>query len=147
MKRSLMRRFAGDRSATAAIQMAMILPVMVAGCLGMADLWSLFSSNINMRAGVNTAANLVMQGETNTATLQTAALAGWSNAPSGAAVTVDSNCSCSGIAVACTTLCAGNKAPSILYTIKASGNWKPPFSVNWLPVNSTIVSRQVIRVR
>lgn len=127
--------------------MALLLPVMVTGCLGMADLWSLFSSNIDMRAGVNTAANLVMQGETDAATLRTAALAGWSNAPADATVTVANDCSCSGLAVACTTLCAGNKAPSILYTIKASGNWSPPFSVSWLPVSSTFTSEQVIRVR
>lgn len=147
MTRNLIRRFAGDRTATAAIQMAMILPVMVTGCLGMADLWSLFSSNIDMRAGVNTAANLVMQSETDTAILQSAALTGWSNAPADAAVTVEKDCSCSGLAVACTMLCAGNKAPEISYTIKASGTWKAPFAVDALPVQHTMTNEQVIRVR
>jgi Flp pilus assembly protein TadG len=143
----LLRRFVGDVTATAAIQMAILLPVMIAGFLSMTDMWSLLSTNIDMRAGVNAAANLAMQGEADTTMLQAAALDGWSNPPSDAAVAVDRSCSCSGMAVACTTLCSGQKAPQILVTIKATGTWNAPFSVSALPIQEVVANQQVIRVR
>ena len=46
-----------------------------------ADGWSYVTSYLNMRAGVKTAANLVMAGASNDAGTQAVALSSWNNKP------------------------------------------------------------------
>lgn len=143
----MLRRLLHDTRGTAAIQMAILIPVLVFGGFGMVDTWSLISNAINMRAGVNAAVKLAMQGETDDTALQSVALAGWAGRPSDAAVNVGQSCQCSGLVVACTSLCYGSKAPDILISIKASGTWKAPFQVQGIAIQRDMVNEQVLRVR
>lgn len=143
----LLRGFGRSQSGSAAIQMAFLMPVLVLGTFGMVDTWSYVSSVINMRAGVNSSAKLVMQGETNVQTLRATALNGWTKPPSDAAATVTSTCSCSGLTVACTSLCSGSKPPSIMISIQASGTWNAPFKAGGLAGPRSMATEQVIRVR
>lgn len=140
-------RFGSDRRGTAAIQMALLMPVLVIACFGMIDTWSYLSSNINMRAGVNSAAKLVMQGVSDATTLQTTAMDGWSSPPKDAAVNVNRSYVCGSTVVTPTSLCTGAKAPSILVSIKASGTWTAPINAGALGVQRNLSSEQVIRVR
>ncbi|TIX57481.1 MAG: pilus assembly protein, partial [Mesorhizobium sp.] len=47
-----------DKTGIAAVEFAMVLPILCLVCLGIADGWSYVTSYLQMRAGVKTAANL-----------------------------------------------------------------------------------------
>ncbi|TIV95936.1 MAG: pilus assembly protein, partial [Mesorhizobium sp.] len=55
-------RFRRDRSGAAAVEFALVLPVLCVALLGTVDGWSYVTNSLSMRAGVKTAANLVLAG-------------------------------------------------------------------------------------
>ncbi|WP_352500765.1 TadE/TadG family type IV pilus assembly protein, partial [Mesorhizobium sp. M0058] len=79
-------RIVRDKSGIAAVEFAMLLPVLCLVCLGIADGWSYVTSYLQMRAGVKTAANLVMAGASNDTGKQAVALSSWNDKPEDAAV-------------------------------------------------------------
>ncbi|MDX8483214.1 pilus assembly protein [Mesorhizobium sp. VK24D] len=140
-------RFRKNRSGAAAVEFALVLPVLCTALFGIADGWSYVTSSLNMRAGVKTAANLVLAGSSDDSATQAAALAGWDNKPTDAAVTVSRTYKCGTTVVDEATLCAGPKLNSIYVQIQASGTWVPPFTFGSFPNNSAIGHQQVVRVR
>ena len=139
-------RFGTDRTGIAAVELALVMPVLCATLLGILDGWSYVTNSLAMRAGVKTAANLVMAGGDDNAT-QAAALASWEQKPADAAVTVTRSYKCGTTAVTSTTICSGPKMPTVFVQIQASGTWKPPFTFGPYPNNTVIGHVQVIRVR
>ena len=139
-------RFGTDRTGIAAVELALVMPVLCATLLGILDGWSYVTNSLAMRAGVKTAANLVMAGGDDNAT-QAAALASWEQKPADAAVTVTRSYKCGTTVVTSTTICSGPKMPTVFVQIQASGTWKPPFTFGPYPNNTVIGHVQVIRVR
>ncbi|WP_217578116.1 TadE/TadG family type IV pilus assembly protein [Mesorhizobium sp. GbtcB19] len=139
-------RFGRDRAGVAAVELALVMPVLCAALLGILDGWSYVTSSLAMRAGVKTAANLVMAGGDDTAT-QAAALASWEQKPADAAVTVTRSYQCGTTVVTSTTICSGPKVPTVFVQIQASGTWTPPFTFGPYPNNTVIGHVQVVRVR
>ncbi|TGP57425.1 pilus assembly protein [Mesorhizobium sp. M2D.F.Ca.ET.223.01.1.1] len=141
-------RFLGNRSGAAAVEMALVTPVLCAALLGIVDGWSYVSNSLSMRAGVKTAANLVLAGSSNDSATQAAALASWEKKPTDAAVTVNRVFKCGTTVVAsASTMCAGSKVPTIFVEIQASGTWTPPFIFGVFPQDTAISHLQVVRVR
>lgn len=140
-------RFGRDRAGVAAVELALVTPVLCAALLGIVDGWSYVTSSLAMRAGVKTASNLVMAGATDNNAVQAAALASWDQKPADAAVTVTQSYQCGTTVVTSTTICSGSKAPSVFVQIQASGTWQPPFAFGPFPKNSVIGQVQVVRVR
>jgi Flp pilus assembly protein TadG len=125
----------------------MLLPVMCIVCFGIADGWSYVTSYLQMRAGVKTAANLVMAGASNDTGTQAVALSSWNNKPDDAAVVLVRSYLCGTTVVDATTICGGTKASTILVQISATGTWVPPFNFGVFPDPRVISHQQVIRVR
>ncbi|MDX8440593.1 TadE/TadG family type IV pilus assembly protein [Mesorhizobium australafricanum] len=140
-------RFGRDRAGIAAVELAMVMPVLCAALLGVTDGWSYVTSSLAMRAGVKTAANFVMAGATDDNAIQAAALASWEQKPADAAVAVSRIYQCGTTVVTSTTICSGQKVPSVFVQIQASGTWIPPFSFGPFPDNTAIGHLQVVRVR
>ncbi|RAZ86964.1 pilus assembly protein [Mesorhizobium hawassense] len=139
-------RFRRDSAGVAAVELALVMPVLCAALLGILDGWSYVTNSLAMRAGVKTAANLVMAGGDDTAT-QAAALASWEQKPTDAAVTVTRSYQCGTTVVTSTTICSGPKVPTVFVQIQASGTWKPPFTFGVFPHDTVIGHVQVVRVR
>ncbi|MDG4910096.1 MULTISPECIES: TadE/TadG family type IV pilus assembly protein [unclassified Mesorhizobium] len=139
--------FRKNRSGAAAVEFALVLPVLCAVLFGIADGWSYVTSSMAMRAGVKTAANLLLAGATDDNAVQAAALASWQNKPGDAAVAVSRTYKCGTTVVTSTTICAGPKSPSVFVQIQASGTWVPPFTFGVFPGNSALSHQQVVRVR
>ena len=139
-------RFGKDRTGIAAVELALVMPVLCAALLGVLDGWSYVTNSLAMRAGVKTAANLVMAGGDDTAT-RTAALASWEQKPADAAVIVTRSYKCGTTVVTSTTICNGPKVPTVFVQIQASGTWKPPFAFGVFPRDTVIGHVQVVRVR
>lgn len=125
----------------------MVMPVLCATLLGIVDGWSYVTSSLSMRAGVKTAANLVLAGSSDDSATQAAALASWDNKPTDAAVAVSRIYQCGTTVVTSTTICSGQKVPSVFVQIQASATWVPPFSFGPFPDNTAIGHLQVVRVR
>ena len=136
-----------DGTGIAAVELALVLPVLCAALLGTMDGWSYVTSSLAMRAGVKTAANLVMAGSTDDTAIQAAALASWENKPSDAQVAISRIYQCGTTVVTSTTICSGPKVPSVFVQIQASGTWIPPFTFGPYPDNTTLGHLQVVRVR
>ncbi|TIO19733.1 MAG: pilus assembly protein [Mesorhizobium sp.] len=140
-------RFRKNRSGAAAVEFALVLPVLCVALFGIADGWSYVTSSMAMRAGVKTAANLLLAGGGDDTAVQAAALASWEKKPSDAAITVTRTYKCGTTVVTSSTTCAGSKVPSIYVQIQASGTWVPPFTFGVFPGNSALDHQQVVRVR
>ncbi len=139
--------FRKDRTGAAAVEFALVLPVLCVALLGIADGWSYVTASLAMRAGVKTAANLVMAGATDDSATQAVALASWEKKPDDAAVSLNRKYMCGTTQVTSTTLCSGPKMPTVYVQIQASGTWIPPFSFGVFPRDSAIAHLQVVRVR
>ncbi|PBB35369.1 pilus assembly protein TadE [Mesorhizobium sp. WSM3879] len=140
-------RFRKNRSGSAAVEFALVLPVLCVALFGIADGWSYVTNSMAMRAGVKTAANLLLAGGGDDTAVQAAALASWEKKPSDAAITVTRTYKCGTTVVTQSTTCAGSKVPSIYVQIQASGTWVPPFTFGVFPGNSALGHQQVVRVR
>ncbi|MER9102309.1 pilus assembly protein, partial [Mesorhizobium sp. M0730] len=102
------------------------------------------TSYLQMRAGVKTAANLVMAGASNDTGTQAVALSSWNDKPEDAAVVLVRSYLCGATVVDETTICGGKK---IFVQITATGTWVPPFNFGVFPDPRAISHQQVIRVR
>ncbi|RWM05993.1 TadE/TadG family type IV pilus assembly protein [Mesorhizobium sp.] len=140
-------RFRKNRSGAAAVEFALVLPVLCTALFGIADGWSYVTNSLAMRAGVKTAANLVLAGATDDNATQAAALASWEKKPDDAAVAVNRIYKCGTTVVDASTLCSGPKVPSVYVQIQASGTWVPPFTFGPFPNNTALGHQQVVRVR
>ncbi|MET3524288.1 TadE/TadG family type IV pilus assembly protein [Mesorhizobium abyssinicae] len=136
-----------DKAGIAAVEFAMVLPILCFVCLGIADGWSYVSSYLQMRAGVKTAANLVMAGATNDTGTQAVALSSWNNKPEDAAVVLARSYMCGATVVTSTTICGGTKLPTVFVQISATGTWVPPFNFGVFPDPRVMTHQEVIRVR
>ena len=139
-----------EKSAVAATEFAILVPILALVLLGIVDSWSLASSAIAMRAGVSAAANYLIQGGSVDTTARSLALSAWQNRPSDAAVTVQRVCSCAATVVDCSIamLCTGDsKPPSIFVHVQATGTWTGPYTTDFMPVTLQLSREQVVRVR
>lgn len=115
----LNRLWRGARG-NAALEFGLILPVLSAIVLTIADAASLTVGTGEMQTAVRASVQYLMNGGTNTTTAQTMATDAWNNEPQGATVNVTEACYCSGASHSCTTLCSNNSSPQAFYTVTAS---------------------------
>jgi Flp pilus assembly protein TadG len=146
--RALMwRRLFTDRLGSTAVEFSILAPILIFATLGIIDGWSLASNALALRAGVKAAANYVLEGGQDDATIQTLALSAWESPPSDAAVAVQRVCDCAGSSSDCGSLCVNSKPPSMYVHIHATGTWTGPFTTNFLPATMALSREEVVRVR
>ncbi|TGQ69334.1 pilus assembly protein [Mesorhizobium sp. M00.F.Ca.ET.186.01.1.1] len=136
-----------DDAGVAAVEFAMILPFLCAALLGIADGWSYMTNSLSMRAGVKTAANLIMEGSTDDTATQAVAISSWEKRPADGQVTLSRIYMCGTTVVNASTLCSGPKVPSVYVQIQASATWMPPFTFGVFSGSSVISHLEVVRVR
>ena len=136
-----------DDAGVAAVEFAMVLPFLCVALLGIADGWSYMTNSMSMRAGVKTAANLIMAGSTNDTATQAVAISSWEKRPTDGQVTLSRIYMCGTTVVNASTLCSGPKVPSVYVQIQASATWTPPFTFGVFSGSSVIGHSEVIRVR
>ncbi|TIS54198.1 TadE/TadG family type IV pilus assembly protein [Mesorhizobium sp.] len=146
MERRAARVFRSE-SGAAAVEFALVVPILCVVLLGVIDGWSFVTSSLSMRAGVKTAANLVLAGATDDAATQAVALSSWEHRPEGAQVTLTRRHMCGSTVVDASSLCGGTKASSIFVEITATASWSPPFLFGVFSVSRDIGHQEVIRVR
>ena len=117
------KAFAADQGGLAALEFALIVPVLVTVLLFGMDGWLRLSQAAAMRSGLQAAARYYQSGGSDDAAAASLAVQAWAHAPGDAAVTSARACTCGVTPQVCSTLCAGNNLPQTYVTLTASGTY------------------------
>jgi len=144
----MLRRFMKEKSGTAAVELAVVSPLLCLVLLGIVDGWSYASHTMNMRAAAKAGANYVMRGGSSQTLIANVAMSAWVQPPADAAVTVDQECFCGTAASQCNILCSSTgKPPAGYLRIVASSSWLPTVPVKVVLQGSKTEQEELIRVR
>lgn len=123
-KASPTRRFARSRDGMAAVEFALLVPVMAIMIVGMVDAWSYVSHQAATQAAATAGARYYLEGGTDDSTARAFALAAWSDRPADAAVTITRSCECGSTSVSCSSSCNGGSLPKVWVSVAAQSAWR-----------------------
>jgi Flp pilus assembly protein TadG len=112
-----------DERGVAAIEFALIVPILAAFIVLGIDGWTRINQTSQMRSAVQTGARYYQGGGSDDTAAAQLALASWNNAPHGAQVTTARSCTCGGAGASCSSLCAGQDLPQVYVTLTATGGF------------------------
>ncbi|HTI66064.1 MAG TPA: hypothetical protein VL460_00805 [Caulobacteraceae bacterium] len=133
--------FGRDRAGVAAVELALIAPVIAAMALVSYEVWQVAARTEDMRTALQTGAQYYMNGGTSDTAAQALAISSWENAPPDAAVGVSRACVCGQAAQVCTLLCSDGAPPASIITLSATAT-RPQAMFS-----KTISTQRVVRVR
>jgi Flp pilus assembly protein TadG len=135
--RRLFHRWRDERGA-AAIEFALILPILVGALLLGADGWMRLNQQSAMRSALQTGARYYQGGGSDDNAAAQLALQSWAHAPTGAAVTTTRSCSCAGVGASCTSQCADASLPAAYVTLTATANFSSLMSTEPLSESGSV---------
>ena len=138
---SPLRRIVRSTSGAAAVEFAIILPVLAGMVIGIIQYGGMIIAYDQMHDAVSSGAVYVMRGGTASATIKSVAVAAWPNPPGDANVSVNQACLCAGVSSSCSSLCADGSYPQTFTTISASGTYTGLWG------SQSMSSSQVIRTQ
>lgn len=116
-----MRSFLRDRDGAAAVEMALIAPMLIAALLLMADIGMTLFNRLDMQTAVRAGIQYAMNGGRNLETTEEIVLQSWPDRPEDAVVEASRYCLCGETQMACTSWCGDGSAPRAFTHITASG--------------------------
>lgn len=123
LKTSILRRgnslLRQDRG-MAAVEFALIAPVLVAMMLTLVDVNNMGVGATNMQAAVRASVQYLVNGGTSIDTAKNEGNNAWSSKPSGATLSATKACTCAGAAHDCFASCDDGTVPQISYTVTAT---------------------------
>jgi len=112
-------RLAADRRGVAAVEMALVSPVLILGLLLMLDAGMAVQGRLNLDHSTRTSAQAAMS-NINDSTEISAIMLAATNDPANVTVTVEKTCFCGEIEVTCSIWCAPTAPPSVFLNISAA---------------------------
>jgi len=138
----MMKRFfraLRDNRGVAAVEFALIVPIMAAMVVAGVDGWMRINQVSQMRSAAQTGARYYQGGGADDTAAAQLALASWDHAPADATVTAARACSCGGVGASCSSLCASQDLPQVYVTLTVSGGFSDPMAgVQSLSQTSTV---------
>ena len=141
MRFYFLRRWRADQSGAAAVELAMVAPILAGMAVVSFGIWQTGVQNQDARAALDVAAEYYMNGGTNDTTAASLALSAWSNKPADGAVHTVRSYRCGDIPAIITTVCSGGRTPGGYVTITAIGTMSVSLG------QPTISIERVVRVR
>jgi len=134
-------RFARSKGGAAAVEMALVAPMLAAVLVGIANYAPELDQAHKMRDAVQSAATYVMTGGTDPTAIQTVATNAWTGYATGDSVTVTQWCACSGVSGSCSTLCSDQSVPQGFTQIAATMTYVGPLGSQTLNASQTVRTR------
>jgi Flp pilus assembly protein TadG len=131
-----------DDRGVAAIEFALILPIMVGVLLLGFDGWLRINQVTQMRSALQAGARYYQSGGADDTAAAQLALAAWSHPPADAAVNTARSCTCGGVGASCSSLCANSSLPNTFVTLTATGGYSDP-----MVGHQTLTETGSVRVR
>ena len=119
--RKHLKRFVKDREGVAAIEFAMIAPVLTFLVLASVDLGKMLIDRTDMQSAVRTGAQYLMNGGQDLDLARDLVLASWASRPEAGTVISERFCTCAEVVHACTSLCSDASIPESYVRLKAVG--------------------------
>ncbi|MBU6297998.1 MAG: hypothetical protein KGJ79_09345 [Alphaproteobacteria bacterium] len=137
----LFARLAAARRATAAIEFALVVPVLAGIAITLPDLCNAAAGAINMEAAVRAGIQYAMNGGADMTLAQQIGTQSWKGMPQDASLTASQSCVCDSGGGICGQLCPDGSIPAAYVTVSASATLGG--SVISFPGSST----QTVRIR
>ena len=118
-----LRQASASHSGAAAVEFAIVLPVLAAFVIGVIQYGGMIIAYDQMHDAVASGAVYVMRGGSASSTIKSVTVNSWPNPPSDASVSINQACLCSGVTSACSSLCGDGSYPQTFTTISASGTY------------------------
>ena len=130
-----------DRRGVAAVEMALIAPVLGVVALLSFEAWQAAGRSADMRTALKAGAQYYMNGGADDGNARTLALSAWRDRPASGVLNISRTCACGEVVQACTALCADSNPPAALVTLHAEA------TLPQARFNKSVVIDQVVRVR
>ena len=130
-----------DIAGVAAVEMALIAPVIGGLALASMTIWQTAARIEDMRGALKSGATYYMSGGFNDASARTLAMSAWDKAPANANITVQRICKCGETVSTCGVLCADQTPPSMFISLNATAT-----ATNGV-ANFPLAETKVVRVR
>ncbi|HEX5380528.1 MAG TPA: TadE/TadG family type IV pilus assembly protein [Phenylobacterium sp.] len=137
----LLSAFARDRRGNAAVEFALVAPIILAMFLSSYGLWEAANRGQDMRAALDAGAQYYMNGGASDPTAQQTVESAWKNRPQDSSVNISHNCKCQSVAMTCSSVCADLSPPSDYVDITLTS--KDPAAL----MNNQLLENRVVRVR
>jgi|SRR6185503_3324165 len=118
--RRTVRGFARDLRATAAIEFAIIVPVLALVTLMISDVSDVATGASHMETAIRASVQYAMNGGTDMTQAQAVGVQAWQARPSGSSLTVTSMCMCGAGAGLCNQICSDGSQPRAFVSAQAS---------------------------
>ena len=111
-------RFARDTSGAAAVEFAIVAPVLALLLVGLVQGWFDVKARTDAQSAMQAGIRYYLQGGTDDTVARQFALAAWPSKPADGDVDVNRNCSCNGAVVLCTATC-NSQPPAVTVSVAA----------------------------
>lgn len=126
---------------TAAVEFALIVPVLAAMVLGISQASDILVGSSHMETAARASVQYVLNGGTDMTVAQNVGVAAWYNKPSGATLAASEYCTCAGVTAVCTQTCTGGSVPNKYVAVTTTAH----LGGTLYTVNKTLV--QTARIR
>ena len=127
IRHALISRLARDRSGNAAVEFALIAPILVALLIGVIDLGKIAYDRSDMLAATRAGAQYLMAGGSDMTRAESVIRNAWTEMPQDGAVSVSRICECAGTASACDQPCPDMSVPFAYVSVEVSGTLEGVF--------------------
>lgn len=121
MRRSWLSKFRASASGVAAVEFALVLPILAAIVITLPDISTAATGVVEMESAARASMQYAMGGGSDMSVAQTVGLNSWSAKPSNAALTASESCQCNGGSATCGQNCTDGSIPQTYFTVVASG--------------------------
>jgi Flp pilus assembly pilin Flp len=139
--RALLRPFVKREDGAAAVEFALIIPILAVIAVMLPDTSDIVFGAMNMNMAVRSSIQYAMNSGTNMAQAQTIGNSTWTNKPAGATLSAFTYCKCGASSGTCGAICMDGSLPSTYVTVIGTATFGG--TVISVPVTTT----QTVRVR